>query len=90
MGVPLINQRGQLTIADNNASGLATFVDEEIDTNYSVFTTVAGFNGAPAAGSFEVKSVTNATTGFTLGLTAAPGAGTNVVLDYIVVREIVR
>lgn len=90
VGVPLINQRGQLTISEANTSGTATFTTEEADTNYSVFLTPVAITGAPASGAFTVKTVTKATTGITPTLVAAPGAGTSVTFDYIVVREIVR
>lgn len=90
VGVPLVNQRGQVTISGANTSATATFAEEEEDLAYSVFLTSVAFTGTPAAGAFTIKSVVKATDGITPEVIEAPGSGNSVIFDYIAARELRR
>jgi hypothetical protein len=81
------NLRGTVLIADANTNAAVTFATAEPDANYQVWLTIAARTGAPAAGAYiPIPTTALATTGFTVNLTAAPGAGTDVTYNWLVIR----
>ncbi|MDD3925805.1 MAG: glycosyl hydrolase family 28-related protein [bacterium] len=80
------NMRGSVTITSTNASGAVAFPLAEADTNYYVTASVAGVTGTPATGATRAYVTGKSTTGFTVNLETAPGAGNSVRVEWHVIR----
>jgi hypothetical protein len=71
-------ENGEFTIADAaTGSGTISFVADTHDTKYRISLEPVAVTGSPAAGAFA-HYVTRTKSGFTVTLTAAPGAGTSI------------
>lgn len=82
---------GTLTVAAAATSATATLTGDNVqpDTNYRVLVTPDSFSGTPGIGAFVLTSISGkSTTGFTINLQAAPGAGNSVTFSYFLVRDI--
>jgi hypothetical protein len=80
---------GTFTINEANTTAEVVFDNAQTDTDYIVFTISQAVSGAVADGSSTVKSITKTTTGFTVAVETAPGAGTAVLFDWALMRRIV-
>lgn len=80
------NLRGFVIIADAATTSAVTFTDNEVDNAYFIVCSIAGVTGAVAAGSLNSYITAKATSGFTINLEAAPGAGTSVQVNWIMIR----
>jgi hypothetical protein len=81
------NLRGQVTVSGATTAGTVNFATgSEVDTTYYVTVTPIGTTGTPAAGSNRVSTVTKNTSGFTVNVEVAPGAGNSVVFDWHLIR----
>lgn len=70
---------GEVTISDAATSAAVTFSTDQADTSYYITASAKSVTGTPAAGAYTVAGISGeATTGFTLHVTAAPGAGKSV------------
>lgn len=80
------NFGGALYFLGAASTATVTFATAEADANYRVQTTVNDVTGAVAAGSNRVKSIAKTTTGFTVTLEAAPGAGCDTTFSWMIFR----
>ncbi len=80
------NLFGFVDISDTSTSAAVTFATAEVDQGYGAFFGVWHTVGTPASGSEAVYMTARATTGFTINLRAAPGAGTTVRVHWMIVR----
>lgn len=70
---------GTVTISDAATTGAVTFTTEQADASYIVTASVSSVTGTPAANAYTLAGISGkATTGFTVSLRAAPGAGTSI------------
>lgn len=77
---------GSVTIADLATSAAVVFTGgAEPNTSYRLSFAVRVLTGAPAI--FQPYASVETTTGFTLNVAAAPGAGTSVRVDWVLVRD---
>lgn len=83
---PPRNLRGTASIVDANTNVAVTFPTAEVDATYYVTAVAVGVTGAPAAGSKRIFISAKLNTGFTINSEVAPGAGTSVIIDWIMVR----
>jgi hypothetical protein len=81
-------ESGTLTIADPATTAVFTFAEEQPDTNYFVQVTGSAFSGTPLADAFIPVSIAKTTTGFTLTIAVAPGAGDSVTFDVTAFRNV--
>lgn len=77
---------GTFTVADAATTGSATFNIPEHDTAYRLSIEPVTLSGSPSAGASRVRSIAKTTSGFTATVEAAPGAGTSVTFDWVLVR----
>lgn len=78
---------GTVTISDAATSGAVTFTIDQADASYIVVASVSTVSGTPAAGAYTLAGVSGkATTGFSIELTAAPGAGKSITYAWQVQR----
>ena len=80
------NLRGAVTVSDMNTSALASFGTSEPDGNYYLTLTPTSVSGTPAAGANRIASIDKVTTGFTVHIEAAPGAGNSITFDWHLIR----
>lgn len=81
------DRAGQLSFGPAVTVQTLTFVEVEPDTNYFVgCQVISATGGVPTQGSLTVTTVAKATTGVTVTIFAAPGAGVTVVYDIVVTR----
>jgi len=74
---------GEITISGLSTTGSVNFSQPQPNTNYIVLVSpVVAKTGTPAVGAFQVPEVAKTTSGFTLTLAAAPGAGNSVTYQY--------
>jgi hypothetical protein len=81
-------ESGTLTIADPATTAVFTFAEEQPDTNYFVQATGSAFGGTPLADAFIPVGIAKTTTGFTLTIAVAPGAGDSVTFDVTAFRNV--
>lgn len=79
-------EAGTNTISDAAASVTVPLNEAQSDANYKILVTVCGYSGAPAANSRIVKSITNSADSFQVEMVAAPGAGTSITFNWLLVR----
>jgi hypothetical protein len=80
------NISGALYFLTTTSVASVTFATAETDTNYRIVMTVNDVTGAAAAGSNRVKYITKTTSGFTVTLEAAPGAGCDTTFSWMIFR----
>ena len=80
------NLFGFVDISGTSTSAAVTFATAESDQAYGAFFGVWNSVGTPASGSEAVYMTARATTGFTINLRAAPGAGSTVRVHWMIVR----
>lgn len=80
------NMRGVIEVSGASSSAVFTFTNVEPDTAYYIVATPIYKAGSPAAGSNRVLQIVTSVSGFTLYVEAAPGAGTLVGFNWIMVR----
>lgn len=80
------NLRGTATVADAATTAVWTFSAAEVDTSYFITAASATVTGAASAGSSRIRSIAKATDKITITVEAAPGAGTSVAFDCILIR----
>lgn len=78
---------GTVTISDTATTGVVTLAEALADTAFHAILVPSASTGTPAAGSRDVVTIVNATTGFTVTLGAAPGAGNSVTFNWLLHRE---
>ncbi len=74
---------GSFTLSDSETSKAVAFPEPQPGTSYVITATPVAEVGAPAAGARDVKTIVKTTTGFTVGVDAAPGAAASVTYDWI-------
>lgn len=83
-------KRGIATISDSATSTAITFAGQnmhlEPDNQYRVIFWVESVSGTPAAGAWLARASSRATTGFTVNLQAAPGAGNSITFGWEVLK----
>jgi hypothetical protein len=80
------NLTGQVTISGTDVNAVETFAVAETDTDYNIIASSSSITGGPNNGAYVVQTIDKTTTNFTISVTAAPGAGTSVTFDWILVR----
>ena len=80
------NLRGVLSISGTNTSATFTFAVAEDNTSYFIALGPGVKSGTPTDASAQVQNLTKATTGFTITLEAAPGAGNAREFDWVLIR----
>lgn len=80
------NLFGFVDISGTSTSAAVTFATAEADQGYGAFFGVWHTAGTPASGSEAVYMTARATTGFTINLRTAPGAGNTVRVHWMIVR----
>ncbi|MDD3927245.1 MAG: hypothetical protein PHT33_11375, partial [bacterium] len=80
------NLRGSVTVSGTSTSATVTFGTAEADASYFLTLTPVAESGTPVADSRRIRSITKNTTGFTVNLVAAPGAGNSVTYDWHLIR----
>lgn len=80
------NLRGSVTISDANTTAAVSFATAETDTSFFVIVSATVSAGTPAAGSTRCYVTNQATSGFTINLEAAPGAGNSVRVSWFIIR----
>lgn len=80
------NLFGLVDISNTSTSAAVTFATAESDQAYGAFFGVWHTAGTPASGSEAVYMTARATTGFTINLRTAPGAGNTVRVHWMIVR----
>lgn len=83
---PAKNLRGQIAVANAATTGAVVFTTAETDAVYFLAVTPVSVTGAPAAGSNRITQIAKTNTGFTITVEVAPGAGTSVTFDWILIR----
>lgn len=83
-GLPRGRVSGSVTVTGAATTGTASFTAQATAT-YALSLTPASVTGAPAASSSVVRSIAKTTTGFTVTVQVAPGVGTSVTFDYLVI-----
>ncbi len=76
---------GRFTISDGNVSGNPVFPNDVGTTNYFVTVTPSTAAGAPANDAFRIVATTRGTGGIGVSIAGAPGVGSSVTYDYIVI-----
>lgn len=85
--LPLHVQSGTITIADGSTSGVATFAHTERDKDYFAKVSVISTTSVNEGAVIPAK-ITKGTASMTIALRNAPGAGTNTVLAWSIMREL--
>ena len=80
------NLYGFVDISGTSTSAAVTFATAEADSGYGAFFGVWHVAGTPANGSEAVYMTARATTGFTINLRTAPGAGNTVRVHWMILR----
>jgi hypothetical protein len=81
------NLGGTVTIADANTSAAVTFTNVEPNSTYRLLFSPSGASGSPVADSYIPTSPTSKTTsGFTMNIHTAPGAGNTVSFNWFLFR----
>lgn len=80
------NLRDFKIISDGNTSATVTFSVNEANNTYFVVASAAGTTGTPAAGSLRVSIAGKGVGGFTINLEVAPGVGSSVQVNWILIR----
>lgn len=81
------DRAGQLSFGPAVVTQTLTFAEVEPDTAYFVGAqVVSATGGTPTQGSLTVQTMTKATTGVTVTIFAAPGAGVTVLYDIVITR----
>ncbi len=80
------NFRGSLTLSGPQTSEAVRFGAAESDSGYFVVASVSALSGKPASGSTRVFVTDKSTSGFTVHLESAPGAGNSITVDWILIR----
>lgn len=80
------NLFGFVDISGTSTSAAVTFATAEADQAYGAFFGVWHTAGTPVSGSEAVYMTARATTGFTVNLRTAPGAGNTVRVHWMIVR----
>ena len=80
------NLFGFVDISGTSTSAAVTFATAESDQAYGAFFGVWNSVGTPASGSEAVYMTARATTGFTINLRTAPGAGNTVRVHWMLMR----
>jgi len=79
---------GFFTISDTNSQATVEFDAPLEDENYHVTASPTAFTGSPAVGAFSIAAVSKSASGIGVALAAAPGAGTSVTFDFIVLKTL--
>lgn len=77
---------GRVQISDTATSSGNIAIPTQPDLLYNVTAVVSAFTGSPAPTSFVIVSVAKSTTDIDIFLQTAPGVGTSVYVDWILVR----
>lgn len=80
------NLRGSVTISDANTTAAVSFAIAEANTAFFVIASATVSAGTPAAGSTRCYVTNQATSGFTINLEVAPGAGNSVRVSWFIIR----
>ncbi len=80
------NLFGFVDISGTSTSATVTFATAEADQAYGAFFGVWNTVGTPASGSEAVYMTARATTGFTINVRTAPGAGNTVRVHWMILR----
>lgn len=78
---------GRFTISDGAASASPVFDQDIGTTDYFVTVTPSTATGAPANDAFRVIAVTRGTGGIGVSVAGAPGGGSSVTYDFIVIGK---
>jgi hypothetical protein len=81
------NLCGTVTVAGRATSAVVTFADPEIDSDYVLVVSPSGQTGSPAPGSNRLLPCKKATQGAVIGVEVAPGEGSSVTFDWILMRS---
>ena len=80
------NLRGRVVISDTAQAANVVLPTAEANNLYYTTASVGKATGVAADGAYVARIVSKTTTGFTVALNAAPGAGISVTVDWILVR----
>ena len=81
--IPQIQTSGSVTVTGLATTGTATFAVAQASNTYSLLLTQTALTGAPAVS--VIRSIAKTTTGITVTVSLAPGVGTSVTFDYVVI-----
>ncbi len=73
---------GELTVSEAATTATYTFATELSNADYTVVLTPSGSTGTPAVESFVIVEQAYTTTGFTITVNVAPGAGNSVTFKW--------
>jgi hypothetical protein len=79
------NLRGAVTISDVIHTAVVTFPEPEDDEAYFISLAVSDAQGTPAEGSTRAYATGKSPAGFEINLEAAPGTGSRVTVDWILI-----
>lgn len=79
-------EAGVASIAEVATTVVVTLLTAQTDTSYYVAMEVSAITGAPAADAYVVTGIAKTTTEFTVTVKAAPGAGTSIIRDWVLMR----
>lgn len=85
-GTPAKNLRGSVTISNTDTAATVVFPNEETNQSFFIVADPVNVTGAPSVASWRHRMGAKSNTGFTLLLEAAPGAGSSITYDWIMVR----
>lgn len=81
------NLGGTVVVSDANTSAAVTFTNVEPNASYRLMFSVKSVSGTPASGSFIPTAPSSLTTsGFTINLQSAPGAGNSISYNWFLFR----
>lgn len=78
---------GEVTISDTATTAVYTFDEAFEDTSYLVFAVPQTFSGAPNIDAFVKETETKAVGSVTIEVNTAPGAGTSVTFNILVLKD---
>ena len=78
---------GEATVSDTNTGFSVTFTSELPDDDYFVVVQAKSSTGTPTAESLIIAAKTYSTTGFSVTLQLAPGAGDSVTYDWQLIKN---
>ena len=77
---------GEVTISNTATTAVYTFAEAFEDTDYLVFAVPKTFTGSPSIDAFVKEAETRATDDVTIEVNTAPGAGTSVTFNILILQ----
>lgn len=77
---------GTVTVSGTDTTGAVVFTEAQADADYRLALTPTAETGSPLAAARDITTIAKTATGFTVTVDTAPGAGTSVTFDFLLMR----